>query len=278
MENVLEQIPEILYKYRPYEGEGQGENFGTRTLLNFELFASSPINFNDPFDIALPYKYTKDSFTLENFISRYTDTYDHNKWGRKSRIELIYDATSRYNYICENPERHWKENADVIYEMDNEFYGILSLSTKPYNMLMWSHYANLHKGYCLGLDGRKFAEFLASKYKDYGFKLGPVKYSSDYPLIDFTKQLEKETTFIRCFTKNQCWGYEDEYRLVFHNKPNEVIAYPKELIKEVHLGCRISEQHKQEIRNFLIENNLDVVKLYQMKVGFESFGLESIPL
>ena len=268
-------MPRILYKYRSYEGAKQEPNFGSQTLLDFKLFASSPSNFNDPFDMALPFKYSPESFTFENFLRKYLRMYSSEKKGNKSHNEILYEATDRYNYICENPERNWKENAAAISDLDNKFYGILSLSKKPKDILMWSHYANLHRGYCIGIDVPGFVQLIADNFEQYGCKLGPVTYSDNYPVVDFMKDSEPETTFKRSFTKQSCWKYEDEYRIVFHNSPNKVIKYPKELIKEIYLGCRMSQEHKAEIKEFLTGNDLTGVKLYQMEMGYHKFELES---
>lgn len=274
MTNILDSIPKILYKYRKYEGAKQEKNFGARTLLDLELFASSPNNFNDPFDMTLPFIYSPESFTLENFTRKYLEHYLLEKRGRKRHNDILYEATDRYNNICANPEKNWRENASAISDLDNGFYGILSLSKKVDNILMWSHYADLHRGYCIGIDGHGLAEFIADSVQDYGCKLGPVNYSDDYPVLDFMKDSANETTFKRSFTKQTCWKYEKEYRFVFHNSPNKVIKYPKKLIKEIYLGCRMPEEHIIEIKLFLKENDLTDVKLSQMEMSYHRFELE----
>jgi hypothetical protein len=277
MTNFFESTPQILYKYRSYEGKNKANNYGAMALLNFELFASSPNKFNDPFDNALPFKYKDDSFTLETFIEKYITRYDLRKMGKKNLIELKYEATDRFNYIKNDPEKHWREGADTIYKMDNEFYGILSLSSEPNNILMWSHYADFHKGYCAGIDAHKFATFMATQYKEFGLKLGPVEYSEDHPMIDFVNDLDPSETYKRCFTKNVCWSYEEEFRLVFHNTPNEVIKFPKEIIKAEYIVCKMSDKNRHEIISFIKNSSLDI-ELYQMKMGFSKFVLEKVPI
>lgn len=93
MNNIEDIESQILYKYRPYEGKSAIKNHGSRTLLNLEFFASAPRNFNDPFDLALPYLYTSDSFTLNNFIDRFIAEYPFDKRG-KSLIDLKLEVNS----------------------------------------------------------------------------------------------------------------------------------------------------------------------------------------
>lgn len=276
MENILEKIPQTLYKYRPYEGINVSENYGTRVLTEFELYASSPSKFNDPFDLALPYKYTRDSFTLDNFLRRYVDLYNSSGKKKKSNSELLYEGTDKYNFIINNPEKHWNDNFEAIVEMDSKFYGVLSLTAKSDDILMWSHYADHHKGFCVGIDGKRFADFLIREYNDFGFKLGPINYVVDYPEIDFMKVYEQYSIFTRCFSKQECFRYEEEYRLMFHNRTNFKIVYPKSLITDIVIGCKMSTEHVREIKQFLLKNKLENVRLSQMKMGFNKFGLETV--
>ena len=45
-------------------------------------------------------------------------------------------------------DKHFK---NLQNEMNNRF-GVLSLTRNPTNLLMWSHYANEHKGVVIGID------------------------------------------------------------------------------------------------------------------------------
>lgn len=272
----MNATPDILYKYRTYEGIDMDKNYGTKTLVEFQLFANSHGSFNDPFDLAMPYKYDEETFTKDNFIKRYINAVHKHKRGTSLDV-LRQNAINRYNYIIDNPKRHWDENAEVIAEMDNKFYGILSLSKISNSILMWSHYANFHQGYCIGFDCDGFLRSIASNYQQYGCKFGPVNYVSDYPSIDFMKEFDVLTSFERCFSKHECWSYEEEYRLVLHNKANEIIRYPKDIVKEIYLGCKINDAYKREIKDFLIKNKLDV-KLFQMEMGYHKFELVATPV
>ncbi|MFZ4861219.1 DUF2971 domain-containing protein [Sphingobacterium sp. Mn56C] len=275
MNNIQElNFPIVLYKYRGYEGENVIKNYNAKTLLNFELFASSPKNFNDPFDLSLPYVFSNDSFTLDNFINEYFELLDPKVLKGKKKEEILYDATRQYNFMKYNPEEFWNSRAELISSLDHDFYGVLSLAKNYDNILMWSHYSNFHKGYCIGFDTNLFFDLISKKYEEFGCKIGPVNYQLDYPEIDFTKQRDIKTSFVRCFTKHKCWEYESEYRLVLNNLPNEIISYPKEIIKEIYLGCKMTDLHCKEILEFIKSQNLANVKVYKMKMGYHSFCVE----
>jgi len=264
-------VPETIYKYRSYEGINSERNFGTQALTAFKLYASSAKHFNDPFDNAMPFLYTDESFTLDLFTQKYLR--DHPLRDKRSHIDLLMDATERYNYIKTYPEKHWRENKDMVNQMDNEFYGILSLTQKSDNLLMWSHYANFHKGYCIGWDAVGLMRFIGNTYQQYGCKIGPVDYRDQYPRLTFQIDPDIGSTIHRCFGKHTCWDYEKEYRVVLNNKADHIITYPKELISEIYLGCNMSGQHREEIKHFLRKEKLSP-KLYQMEMSYNRFGLE----
>jgi len=264
-------LPETLYKYRFYEGLKREHNFGTQALTEFKLYASSAQHFNDPFDNSMPFLYTEESFTLDLFTQKYLR--DHPLRGRRPNIDLLMDATERYNYIKSYPERHWKENKEMINQMDNDFYGILSLTKKSDNLLMWSHYANFHKGYCIGWDANGLMEFFGNNYQQFGCKIGPVDYRDEYPKLVFQIDPDVGSSIQRCFSKHTCWDYEQEYRVVLNKKADHIITYPKELISEIYLGCKMSMEHSEEIKRFLRQTNL-TPKLYQMEMSYNRFGLD----
>ncbi|MBL7103181.1 MAG: DUF2971 domain-containing protein [Bacteroidales bacterium] len=39
-----------------------------------------------------------------------------------------------------------------MFKKQNDHYGILSLSAKWDNILIWGHYAEKHKGFCIGFN------------------------------------------------------------------------------------------------------------------------------
>ncbi|WP_214826490.1 DUF2971 domain-containing protein [Chryseobacterium sp. ISL-6] len=48
-----------------------------------------------------------------------------------------------------------KNHYEKYVENVNRNFGIYSLTTKNSNLLMWSHYGNSHKGFCIGFNTEK---------------------------------------------------------------------------------------------------------------------------
>jgi hypothetical protein len=99
------------------------------------------------------------------------------------------------------------------------------------NILLWSHYADGHRGICLEFDT---SSLLFSKARK-------VYYSLDFPTIDPVKFLygshdEKVEEGIKpLFTKYENWSYEKEWRL-FHVEPNKPYSYSVEALNSVYFG------------------------------------------
>lgn len=77
--------------------------------------------------------------------------------------------------------------------------------------LMWSHYANSHKGIAIKY---KISEDVLNKYNDENqlLKLCPIAYRDSKPLTD---SITLDNAF---FAKGQCWKYEAEHRLIYFTK------------------------------------------------------------
>lgn len=140
--------------------------------------------------------------------------------------------------------------------------GIYSLSKPrdeesfPTNELLWVHYANSHKGFCIEYD---LEELTDTRDKDFNIKGSVhVSYVNERPEI-----IEKENTFSiqkKVFgTKSLPWNYENEIRLIFEK--SGVKRYSKSAITGIYFGLNINSNE----RNFIIkEMKNNKVKFYQI--------------
>ena len=116
----------LLYKYRKVD-----ENT-LSIFINDEVYFSSVKSFNDPFDAQL-------------------NLFDGLKAFAENSEELKFpDDHSRIKQICDDAN---KELADT---------GVFSLSSTNNQILMWSHYADHHKGICIGFSGEGLTEEFVS--------------------------------------------------------------------------------------------------------------------
>lgn len=105
------------------------------------------------------------------------------------------------------------QNRDELEMRDR--YNVASFAEAPDSLLMWSHYADKHKGVCLKL------KFLPERLPE-GCFFKKVRYATHYPEIDVLKTEERSEVETFFLTKSVDWLYEKEWRLIApsHMKEN----------------------------------------------------------
>ena len=258
---VPKDYPEILYKYRNWTND-----FNKNILLKNELYLSSPKDFNDPFDCRIPDNY----FLLDtpDKIDQYINgVVERHMQLLISRDLNIVDEKKRMKEKLSDLGTIQLENEKVTFDSQDERLGILCLSERWDSILMWSHYADLHKGYCVG--------FHENKLRESGLfgKGGPVIYSTDFPLLSpLDRNIEKKS-FLETHSKAEDWAYEKEYRLMklfYPELPHEsdrIIKIPDDFFAEVIIGLATPNSAKLEIISICKQKN---IKCYVTnKIPFE---------
>jgi Protein of unknown function (DUF2971) len=168
----------------------------------------------------------------------------------------------------------------LYYRREN--FGIYCLSAKKNNILLWSHYANAHKGICVGFNTKELQEYLNHNYGKEGNEilLLRVNYHREFPYFD-RKRYEDPVAFIvtSLITKSVDWEYEEEFRLISNTplRNNFTIDLPDGIIVEVILGALISERNKSNIIDVLKDKSFRL-KLCEAKISRSEFGLEFEPI
>jgi hypothetical protein len=183
------------------------------------------------------------------------------------KYTICFDSKKQKPYV----EKNIKKNIKVC------------CFTQTYNnYLMWSHYANAHKGFCVEFD---FTEILKQtklknvfqfNFGNHDILLAPVKY--DYyqlPLnIDSKVSVLNTMQSLRiCTHKFNCWKYEQEYRAILESERAKSITIPHQCIKGVYYGFNIPENVKTRISNKITSFRKDIfqheVSLIPNKGSFE---------
>lgn len=142
---------------------------------------------------------------------------------------------------------------------DNLFF-IGSLCTDYRNPLMWAHYANSHKGFCI--------EFDCSTEIGQTLPLFPVIYSKDIVKMPWkycltpegTKDPEFSARLIQAvLTKDVVWKYENEWRILLPNTYEQNYKMPK--ISCVYLGAFCIKENEQQIIDIAKQNNFAVKRM-----------------
>ncbi len=248
----------ILYKYRCWDDVNH-----KKTLKLCQLFFASPYMFNDPFDCNIPFVRKHNEDEMKKVLSKYS-----NQSASKVAINLITKYKIKKFDIDEAHKRVQNNIKSNI--------SILSLTENPTNILMWSHYANNHKGFCLGFDKTMLYKSISKFFHDKNEAcwLYPVEYGIQFPpeIFDFEKTSNED--FLKYYrTKATDWSYEQEVRILkIGNSGSNVYTFNPKILKEIILGCAISQSDKKEIIN-LISNCFPITTIYQANKSSKSFEL-----
>ncbi|WP_394175802.1 DUF2971 domain-containing protein [Thalassotalea litorea] len=148
-------------------------------------------------------------------------------------------------------------------------FAFCSLSTKCDDVVMWSHYANSHKGIVLGI------EFNESEVQDSLQKVEYLNQLPDWNVEEFFRFINGEEEFQHIFlndlsVKSKHWANESEYRIWLKNPGYWVIK--EDQIKELYFGVNCDLATKKvvlEILNFLP----GYFPIYQMEINKNTLDL-----
>ena len=105
---------------------------------------------------------------------------------------------------------------------------IVSLSRKWNSTLMWSHYADSHRGVVVGIE-----------LSDRTHKVIPMQYVSELLRPNVDNSVER--AIIALQQKHEFWQYEDEYRVILRNR-----KYVPIKIVEITLGLAV-DKHMNDL-------------------------------
>lgn len=206
-----------LYKYMPYR-----KKFFEDPLLRL----TPTSDFNDPFD-SVP---SKEAILKKLAFLSCEDGEEY----KEAKPELF--------------DKMHTEKADVQGDLDG--LGVLCLSEDYHNLLMWSHYADEHKGIVVGfdcdddwLDYRPCKEIL-SDWSVNRYTPIPVKYRGRRPGVDLDDEFIYEYSncnFVinSALTKSNDWIYEKEHRSLIQLSNANIIIIPKEKLEHLRNSSKV---------------------------------------
>ena len=256
--------PEIIYKYRSWTNSNH-----KKILTDCQLYLASPKDFNDPFDCRI----VSNFYLLDNEEKIRDFAEDISKKHEVAVIKMGGDPQKEKNRMINdlmtNLESFQSHSDKTTFEMQDDHFGVLSMSERFDSILMWSHYADLHKGFCVGFNEKRMRE------SNLFGKGGPINYAQMFPQIDPREQNSIEKSFKQTHTKAEDWAYEKEYRLTklfFPIKPetsDRIVSFPKEFIKEIILGLNMPLIHRKEIIEIATHYKIKVYEMAQLPFQFK---------
>ncbi len=304
---VDENKPTSLYHYR---------NCSERTIEAFienKIYFNTANNFNDPYDCLI-------YCNIDNILNRIQNMFDYKKI-ENSINEIIDDTYLNTRPITILPEKAQEivnilngQNIKDIYETipkgtlnniinflkklspnvlenyKNYYKNIQPLAclSETYNdILMWSHYADNHKGFVIEYDTDTLKTKCMNCSQNKTFQTCPNwKQIMLLPILYTKKRYDAtnyifENTIIQTFKnagihdifqlsddfaqykinihKHTDWNYEREWRLQLYksNHENFITVKPK----AIYLGCRISKFYEDILVRYASEQKIQIYKM-----------------
>lgn len=250
------------YKYLPFN-EGSLQTIAAGTIK-----FSNALDFNDPFDC-------HPHFDLE-----------HIEKIPKLKPELFKAAGDRRGL---NPAQRLARKGEFLARLRESIHngsfrksqieciGVVSLSRNGKNVLMWSHYADLHRGFMLEFRIPVLgtaSDSIAAMNRLLPF---PVKYQSARPSIKIGHELPDDLVEKILLTKSDDWAYEQEERVVYQGRSPGIYAYRRnDILASVVAGLKMPAVHRKELEmavKHAATDGLQGLSLYDAKEAPRDFGI-----
>lgn len=261
------EIPKNIYKYRSFD------NYYKDLIEKNLFFFSSPNNFNDPFDSKIIANYPAGTKN-QVYKKIYESLREKHPTFSKKKLTLLADKSFNQNYKVIKDPKLFTER--VNQEID-KFLGIFTLTEDNKSILMWSHYANKHTGFCIEFDFQELSQ-ICNNYliiKE-AILVSKVIYSEDYPNVDPYKYDVREyyNEYVDLLSiKSSVWAYEKEWRLIYLFHPNSTLKFPDKVFKSIYFGLNCSEQNIANVIS-LTKNKKVALKYYKAEFQLFKFGID----
>jgi hypothetical protein len=217
-------------------------------LVNRELWLAQPDSFNDPFDCSMDYEiFLAKAIALLSFR-------DFDKEYILNRLHKII-ADVRVCCFCETKK----------------------------NQLMWSHYANEHKGFCIGFDKKQLVDnqiFVSARQvyyvsrEPYAGIIEGLRALNDFNRGIKDKDIVREILIRTLTTKYTGWKYEKEYRLI--STKQSVLGFEPKSIHSITFGLRMNIEHKKVLRKLLGSQEWSHIKWFDTLKTKDKYALSFI--
>jgi len=194
-----------------------------------------------------------DEITLGGLLLQYIDP---------SMVEKAVRAEAETNHLIQK----------IKSALDDRFYvGCLCNDYK--NCLMWSHYADKHKGFCIEYDFSHVSDDMLPLPVIYSKKRVrmPWKFALDTTPENIA---EANQRFLEALlTKDEIWQYENEWRILASPDAGHNLKMPP--VSCIYLGALCSEENKKQITDIAAQLGVPVKR---MKTDRGEYELHAQPV
>lgn len=245
---------EYLYKY------GHINNYSEALFSKSQVWFSAPPELNDPFECQPWYTFEGSREQIVESARKMLQTKNPDLASSIITAQAVALFLEGRHRDAEK-QKHAREVAARWLAK----VGLYCLSRVRDNILMWSHYADQHHGYCLEFEATDDAYMFGEAQ--------PVSYSDAYPVIEFHATQSSEQVQLALLSKCRGWAYEQECRVIDTKNGPGLRSYPSELLKGVIFGLRMPDSDRTRICQWLKQRGHSV-KLYECRQDDRRFQID----
>lgn len=283
---ISKYLPQKIYKYRDFKNV-----YNVTNIKKHQIRLTDPKLFNDPYDSSLSYFVPLDTQIPQNVIETYKKAKNNSSFGldkkyidKISKIKTVKDliefnisemkiSLTKFSEILEYLNNYITQVVNDSFTSSS--LRICSFTVDNDNLLMWSHYADEHKGFCIEYDISDFRTCL-----DFRNRLYPVIYTSELfkpQNYDFKKDEFWALELIASLFKAVEWSYEKEFRYIEPGGiDNDFYKMPKP--SAIYFGSRYDKNDGESMKNVqdLIKTSDELgIKKYKMKLSNQKYKMKA---
>ncbi len=252
-------LPRLVFKYMALDPcNDVNINRIKNVVCRSDLWFSKPSEFNDPFEFRAKLLLNQDPQKMRTyFVKRYMKD-----------LKLTRQKAERLASEVMHNLKQTPSLAQSIFDNIKDEFGVYCLSANARSSLMWSHYANSHKGICLAFSPERDEGTLSLLQK--------VNYSSTLPSIEFPDHTQRMMGDV-ILTKSEEWRYEEEFRIFGRrDDSSQTVRISHNALRAIIIGCRATSDHESCIKSIALERasrGLPEVMLYRAKISHSDYRI-----
>jgi len=270
----LQYFPKSFFKYRwlsPRTIEALKENY---------VWLAKISSLNDPFECSIQFDndeclrffYSSDDFrnnfrnwTGEKLSLKEIDRLTKSDKPYEEYLALFKEKGMIINVTSEEQLKKVQNRWDEIVAERNQSLKICSFSLVKNSLLLWSHYAQDHKGISI--------EYDFEDSKDLRAFMQPVIYRNRVHKIGLFEEYTTMNMIVSGLIKSEDWKYEQEWRLTIFKQGDEFpnkMKVPKPIA--IYLGTRFNENDEtliSELYDYAEQNNVTLKQMTKHPNKFE---------
>lgn len=241
-------------------------------IENCSIRFTVPSVFNDPFE-----------FSLDLFEFDISNQQCREKFKRDLKMNQSLTRHERNKLVNQTTIAEYKTAYRKILNLQRELSLVFCSSEKNDDILMWSHYADFHRGVCIGF----YLPTLHEKLDCLTMKVNYVEEMHPKNFFSATHHEKSLTLMNWIFTKSSCWSYEREVRSLIKNENDErniheigfqnIFLSPSQVC-EIYFGMNTSDVDIADIKVLLKKKGFHILKIGKMEAERGRYSLKPFPL